>query len=59
MNAAPPDGIPASRPPATDARLGQWAELLAEMSALHAKLEYMRLMLRLQQADASPPDVAG
>lgn len=59
MNAAPSEGTPSSRPPATDARLGQWAELLAEMSALHAKLEYMRLMLRLQQADAPPPDAAG
>jgi hypothetical protein len=53
MNAAQPPGQhPASVP---DVNLARWAELLAEMSALHAKLEYMNLMLRLGNPGANAP----
>jgi hypothetical protein len=46
------DNAPAPLPtPSAD--LARWAALLAEMSELHAKLEYMRLMLRLGAADLS------
>lgn len=41
--------------PAADVQSLRWAALLAEMTELHAKLEYMRLMLRLQSGDAGTP----
>ena len=40
--------------PAPDINLARWAELLAEISALHAKLEYVNLMLRLSSPNAKP-----
>jgi len=43
-----------NRAPAQDLKLARWAELLAEISALHAKLEYLNLMLRLGSTDAKP-----
>lgn len=48
MSAVPPIG-PTPQPPAggQDNLMARWASLLAEMSALHAQLEYTRLMLRL------------
>jgi len=33
--------------PTPNLNTARWAELLAEMSALHAKLEYLNLMLRI------------
>ncbi|GLS94931.1 hypothetical protein [Piscinibacter gummiphilus] len=39
--------------PSPDGNATRWAALLAEMSELHAKLEYMRLMLRLQAGDSA------
>jgi hypothetical protein len=45
-------GDPRATPPAaaTDARLPQaWGELLQHMQEVHARLEYLRLMLRLNQ----------
>jgi hypothetical protein len=46
MNADQPSGqkVGAATPAVA---LARWAELLAEMSELHAKLEYVNLMLRL------------
>lgn len=53
MDAEPrPHPLPPADATGSDLR---WAALLAEMSALHAKLEYMRLMLRLQQGAAGTP----
>lgn len=43
----PPDAPPAA---ATDARLAQaWGDVLQHMQDVHARLEYLRLMLRLNQ----------
>lgn len=47
MNAAPTPGPQEPQPTGTDNVMERWATLLAEMSALHAQLEYTRLMLRL------------
>ena len=40
--------------PAPNANLARWAELLTEMSALHAKLEYLNLMLRIGNTGTQP-----
>lgn len=56
-----PKPLPASTPPALtqvpalpaghplQARLAAWVELREQLAELNAKLEYMRLMLRLEQ----------
>lgn len=57
MNADQPSGqkVGAASPALA---LARWAELLAEMSELHAKLEYVNLMLRLgsPRSPESTPD---
>ena len=40
--------------PAPHLNMARWAELLAEMSALHAKLEYLNLMLRIGSTGTQP-----
>jgi hypothetical protein len=49
------DAHPTPSPqPSPDGQSLRWAALLAEMSELHAKLEYMRLMLKLQAGNPQP-----
>lgn len=38
---------PSGLPPDTDALVAHWTDLLQEMRALNAQLEYLRLLLRL------------
>lgn len=40
--------------PSPEGQSLRWAALLAEMSELHAKLEYMRLMLKVQAGSLGP-----
>lgn len=42
----PPAG-PSGLPPDTEALVAHWTDLLQEMQALNAQLEYLRLLLRL------------
>lgn len=44
---SPVQALPASHPLAS--RLAAWVELRDQLAELSAKLEYMRLMLRLEQ----------
>lgn len=46
MNSPQPPS-PSGQPPDTDALVAQWTDLLQEMQALNAQLEYLRLLLRL------------
>ncbi len=46
-SALPPASDPSGAPPNADARVAVWTELLHEMNALNAQLEYLRLLLRL------------
>ena len=56
MDAAPLPGSPTS--PHAKPDLHRWAALLAEMSELHAKLEYALLMMRMERP-ATPASAPG
>jgi hypothetical protein len=47
MDSPQPPAPSGGTPPDTDALVAQWTELLHEMQALNAQLEYLRLLLRL------------
>ncbi len=48
MDTFPPAGIPPTHPSAASAHTqATWEDLLHEMAELHARLEYLRVMLKI------------